>query len=57
MKMTKARFYITGQNLHTFTSYKGFNPDFQSISTLAPGFDFGTYPRPTTYMAGLQLTF
>jgi len=57
MKMTKARFYITGQNLHTFTSYKGFNPDFQSISSLAPGFDFGTYPRPTTYMAGLQLTF
>jgi TonB-dependent starch-binding outer membrane protein SusC len=57
LKMTKARFYITGQNLHTFTPYKGFNPDFQSISSLAPGFDFGTYPRPSTYMAGLQLSF
>ena len=57
MKITKARFYITGQNLHTFTDYKGFNPDFQSISILAPGFDFGTYPRPRTFMAGVQLSF
>ena len=57
MKFTKARFYITGQNLQTFTPYKGFNPDFQSISILAPGFDFGTYPRPRTYMVGVQLSF
>ncbi|HZB11816.1 MAG TPA: TonB-dependent receptor [Chryseolinea sp.] len=57
IKITKARFYITGQNLHTFTPYKGFNPDFQTISILAPGFDFGTYPRPRTYMVGMQLSF
>jgi len=57
MKITKARFYITGQNLQTFTPYKGFNPDFQGISILAPGFDFGTYPRPRTFMAGVQLSF
>jgi hypothetical protein len=57
LKITKARFYITGQNLHTFSGYKGFNPDFQSISILAPGFDFGTYPRPRTYMVGLQFSF
>jgi hypothetical protein len=56
-KISKARIYITGQNLHTFTNYKGFNPDFTSISILAPGFDFGTYPRPQTYMAGVQLSF
>ncbi len=57
VKLSRARFYLTGQNLHTFTPYKGFNPDFQSISILAPGFDFGTYPRPQTYMAGVQLSF
>ena len=57
MKFTKARFFITGQNLQTFTPYKGFNPDFQNISILAPGFDFGTYPRPRTYMVGVQLSF
>jgi len=57
VKLSRVRFYVTGQNLHTFTPYKGFNPDFQSISILAPGFDFGTYPRPRTYMAGLQLSF
>jgi hypothetical protein len=57
LHLSRVRFYVTGQNLHTFTPYKGFNPDFQSISILAPGFDFGTYPRPRTYMAGLQLSF
>lgn len=57
LKMGKVRFYATAQNLATITKYKGFNPDFQSISIPAPGFDFGTYPRPRTFMAGFQLSF
>jgi hypothetical protein len=57
LHMTKARVYITSQNLKTFTSYKGFNPDFQSLTILSPGFDFGTYPRPATWMAGIQMSF
>ncbi len=56
-KMGKARFYVSAQNLATITKYKGFNPDFQGISALAPGFDFGTYPRPRTIMGGFQLSF
>ena len=55
--ISNARIYVTLQNLHTFTKYKGFNPDFQNINPLSPGFDFGTYPRPRTTMVGVQLGF
>lgn len=54
--LTRARVYITCQNLHTFSAYKGFNPDFTS-GLLNPGFDFGTYPKPRTLLIGAQLTF
>ena len=50
------RIYGTVQNLHTFTKYKGFNPDFNSGS-LNPGFDGGSYPRPRSYMMGVQVSF
>lgn len=50
------RLYTTLQNVHTFTKYKGFNPDFSS-GVFEPGFDNGTYPRPRTYMLGVQLSF
>ncbi|UGU16410.1 TonB-dependent receptor [Sinomicrobium kalidii] len=53
---TSARIYTTVQNLHTFTAYKGYNPDFNS-GVFEPGFDNGTYPRPRTYMFGVQLSF
>lgn len=54
--LSSARIYFTVQNLHVFKAYKGYNPDFQA-GILNPGFDFGTYPRPTTTMIGVQLKF
>lgn len=54
--LTFARFYITCQNLATITKYKGYNPDFTS-GTLNPAFDGGSYPKPRTFMAGVQLRF
>ncbi|WPP52111.1 SusC/RagA family TonB-linked outer membrane protein [Catalinimonas niigatensis] len=56
VKMKSARIYATIQNVHTFTAYKGFNPDFQA-GILNPGFDFGTFPRPRTTMFGVQIKF
>ncbi len=53
---TSIRFYGTVQNLTTFTAYKGYNPDFQS-GILNPGFDPGSFPRPTTSIFGVQIKF
>lgn len=55
-KIKSCRLYATVQNVHTFTSYKGYNPDF-SADILNPGFDYGTFPRPRTTMFGVQLKF
>jgi TonB-dependent starch-binding outer membrane protein SusC len=54
--LKSARIYTTLQNVSTFASYKGYNPDFTS-GILNPGFDYGTYPRPKTTMFGLQVKF
>lgn len=56
VKLSKARFYVTLQNVAVFQSYKGYNPDFQS-GILNPGFDYGTFPRPTTTIFGAQFKF
>jgi len=56
VKLSKARFYVTLQNVAVFKSYKGYNPDFQA-GILNPGFDYGTFPRPTTTMIGAQFKF
>ncbi len=56
IKISKARFYVTLQNAAVFKSYKGYNPDFQA-GILNPGFDYGTFPRPTTTIIGTQIKF
>ncbi|SDM31246.1 TonB-linked outer membrane protein, SusC/RagA family [Catalinimonas alkaloidigena] len=52
----RARVYFTCQNLYTFTTYKGFNPDFAG-GVFNPGYDWGSFPKPRTLMLGAQLTF
>lgn len=54
--LQNVRVYSTLQNIHTFQKYKGYNPDFTS-GVFNPGYDDGTYPRPITYMLGVELTF
>lgn len=51
------RIYVTGQQLLTFTSYKGVDPEI-SLSGLAPGVDnYSYYPRIKTYSLGVNITF
>lgn len=50
------RVYATVQNAYTFQKYKGFNPDFTS-GVFNPGYDGGSYPKPRTFMLGVQLSF
>ncbi|QKZ14898.1 SusC/RagA family TonB-linked outer membrane protein [Spirosoma sp. KUDC1026] len=57
--MNRARIYVTGQNLFTFTKYLGYNPEVNSRpdSALSSGEDYGTYPLPRTMSVGLNLSF
>lgn len=52
----KLRVYATAQNVYTFQSYKGYNPDF-TAGVFDPGFDFGSFPKPRTWMLGVQVGF
>ncbi|NLP56891.1 TonB-dependent receptor [Lutibacter sp. B1] len=56
------RIYFSVLNLHTFTEYNGMDPEVgYGISTddynFSSGVDLGYYPRPRTYMMGLNVKF
>ena len=57
--MQNARVYMSIQNLATFTSYSGFNPEtsHKEDSSLAPGTDYGMYPLNRTFTVGVNVTF
>ncbi|KAA0992749.1 SusC/RagA family TonB-linked outer membrane protein [Dyadobacter aurulentus] len=52
-----ARFYLSAQNLFTFTKYSGFDPEIGSTNPLQSGVDNGVYPQPRTFMAGVNFSF
>lgn len=53
-----ARIYASAQNLYTFTSYSGPDPEVSTKGYgLTPGFDFSAYPLAQTYVLGLNVTF
>lgn len=53
----KVRIYTSGQNLLTFTKYKGYDPDFISDGLLSRGFEFGSFPNPVTVSFGIEANF
>ena len=62
--LSKLRFYLAVQNPFTFTKYSGMDPEVGYSSTDASGaysfgqgVDVGFYPRPRTYMAGVNVIF
>jgi len=54
--LSKARFYISGENLFTVTSFSGLDPDIGGRSTLS-GVDWGHYPLPRIINIGINLAF
>ncbi len=53
----KLRIYAAGQQLLTFTCYKGVDPEMQ-LAGLSPGIDaYNYYPRTRTFTVGLNVTF
>lgn len=51
------RFYITGQNLHTWTNYIGFDPEANSFGGSNIRVDYSSYPLAKTYIFGLNAGF
>lgn len=48
---TKFRIFATGQNLLTFTNYKGYDPE------IASGIDSGAYPTAKTISFGINISY
>jgi TonB-linked SusC/RagA family outer membrane protein len=59
LKISRLRLYASVDNLYVFTSYRGFDPEMGDYlgESLNNGVDMGSYPRPRTITAGLNLTF
>jgi TonB-linked SusC/RagA family outer membrane protein len=60
LKITRARFYLSGQNLLTFTKYSGLNPELGfnnggGYSQL--NVDYAQYPISKTIILGATITF
>ncbi|UNY99804.1 TonB-dependent receptor [Zhouia spongiae] len=52
----KARLYVTGQNLFTFSNYDGLDPEVGG-NILSRGIDRSLYPRSKSFILGVQLQF
>lgn len=57
-RMRSLRVYVAAQNLYTWTKYSGMDPEvsiYQSV--LTPGVDYSAYPRASTLVFGLDVSF
>ena len=56
--ITQFRWYIAVNNLYTFTSYEGFDPEVgYGVDSSTSGIDLGYYPRPRTFLTGVNIKF
>lgn len=56
-KVQTLRFYVTLNNLYTFTKYSGYDPEVNTrrATPLTPGVDYAAYPRSRAFLFGLNL--
>lgn len=59
LNISKLRVFVTGNNIHTWTDYTGYNPEvnLRGENQLRPGVDYGVYPLATTYSLGVNVSF
>jgi TonB-linked SusC/RagA family outer membrane protein len=55
--INRLRIYASVQNLYTFTNYKGFDPSASTGEAIGGGIDYGFYPVPRIFLAGVNLNF
>lgn len=54
--ISQFRLFVAAENLLTFTTYHGFDPEIASGGT-SLGIDYGVYPQARTYSAGINISF
>ncbi|MEO6404535.1 MAG: TonB-dependent receptor [Ferruginibacter sp.] len=59
LRMSKLRFYATGNNLAVITNYSGYDPEVnvRSNNPLTQGLDYSAYPKSRTYIFGVNASF
>lgn len=55
VNLSKVRMYVSGQNLLTFTSYSGQDPEVGRTSVFNPSLDKTLYPISKLYLVGIQV--
>lgn len=55
--ISQCRLYLSAQNLFTFTSYSGLDPEIGSSNATVNGIDSGFYPQARVWTVGLNLKF
>ena len=56
LKIKNIRFYVSAENLLTFTGYKGYDPEIGG-GVFSNGIDHGIYPQARTVLGGVNITF
>lgn len=56
---TSAKLYFTAENLLTWTSYSGYDPEVNAFgnSNTVQGVDYGSFPQTRNYILGINVTF
>src|SRR5690606_23351452 len=63
LRVQGVRASVPSNNLLTFTSYSGYDPEVNHFTTqglggnVATGYDYGTFPQPRTFVMGLNVSF
>ena len=57
VKISRARIYLTGQNLFTFTKFKWYDPEVASNNPITGGMYRFVYPSSRTIITGLSIDF
>ena len=54
--ITNMKLYVTGQNIFSFTRYRGYDPEvsYRGATNLELGEDYGGYPQAKTYLLGIR---
>ncbi|MBD2715226.1 TonB-dependent receptor [Microvirga sp. STR05] len=57
-KINNLRFYVTANNVYTFTKYTGYDPEVNTrrATPLTPGVDYAAYPRSRAFLVGVNLS-